>query len=57
MVERTIAWMMRRGHRKVCYRGIDRNQIGFSHRAAVVNLQRLMTLGLTVTNGKWVLAS
>ncbi len=27
MVERTIAWLMRRGHRKVRYRGIERNQI------------------------------
>lgn len=46
MVERTIAWLMRRGHRKVRYRGIERNQIGLAHRAAAVNLQRLLVLGL-----------
>lgn len=55
MVERTIAWLMRRGHRKVRYRGIERNQIGLAHRAAAVNLQRLQRLGLTWNNG-WTIA-
>jgi IS5 family transposase len=47
MVERSIAWLMRRGGRKVRYRGITRNQIGFAHRCAAVNLTRLLNLGLT----------
>jgi IS5 family transposase len=46
MVERSIAWMVRRGHRKVRYRGIERNRVAWSQRAAAVNLQRLVTLGL-----------
>jgi IS5 family transposase len=54
MVERTLAWLVRRGHRKVRYRGIERNRIGLAHRAAAVNLQRLTTLGLT-WNGDWTL--
>ena len=56
MVERTLAWLVRRGHRKVRYRGIERNRIGLTHRAAAVNLQRLTTLGLT-WNGNWTLTT
>jgi IS5 family transposase len=55
MVERTIAWFVRNGNRKVRYRGIERNRIAVSERAAAVNLQRLATLGLTWNNG-WHLA-
>lgn len=50
MVERTIAWLIRRGGRKVRYRGIARNQIGFAHRCAAVNLTRLVNLGLNWDN-------
>ena len=46
MVERSIAWLVRRGGRKVRYRGITRNQIAFAHRCAAVNLRRLINLGL-----------
>ena len=46
MVERTLAWFVRNGHRKVRYRGIERNRIAASQRAAAVNLQRLVALGL-----------
>jgi hypothetical protein len=56
MVERSIAWLMRRGGRKVRYRGIARNRIGFAHRCAAVNLRRLITLGLHWNNG-WAAAS
>jgi hypothetical protein len=33
------------------YRGITRNQLGFSLRVAAVNLARLLTLGLAYNNG------
>jgi hypothetical protein len=32
MVERSIAWLIRRGGRKDRYRGITRNRIGLAHR-------------------------
>jgi IS5 family transposase len=54
MVERTLAWLVRHGHRKVRYRGIERNRIGFAHRVAAINLQRLTTLDLH-WNGSWTL--
>jgi hypothetical protein len=47
MVERTIAWLVARGHRKVRSRGIARNQIGLAHRCAAINLRRLLNLGLS----------
>ncbi len=55
MVERTIAWLVRRGHRRVRYRGIDRNRLALHHRAAAVNLQRLLNLGLHHEAGRWAL--
>ncbi len=56
MVERSIAWLVAAGHRRVRYRGIARNQLGLTHRVAAVNLRRLINLGLH-RNGGWVLAS
>ena len=47
MIERTLAWLVRGPNRKVRYRGIERNQMWLAHRAAAINLQRLLTLGLT----------
>ena len=38
---------VRNSGRKVRYRGITRNQIGFAHRCAAINLRRLVNLGLT----------
>ncbi len=55
MVERTIAWLVRRGHRRVRYRGIAANQLWLTHRVAAVNLQRLLTLGLARDEGTWTL--
>jgi IS5 family transposase len=46
MVERAIAWLVAHGHRRVRYRGIKRNQLGLAHRAAALNLRRLVNLGL-----------
>lgn len=56
MVERSIAWLVRRDGRKVRYRGIARNQIGFAHRCAAVNLRRLVNLGIDWDNG-WTIAT
>lgn len=55
LVERTIAWLVAQGHRRVRYRGIDRNRLWLSHRAAAVNLKRLLALGLDHHDGHWVL--
>lgn len=52
MVERTLAWLVRPG-RRVAYRGTARNRIWLAHRAAAVNLQRLITLGLAHNGDRW----
>ena len=57
MVERTIAWLVARGHRRVRYRGVEANQIWLDHRVAAINLRRLVRLGLTRTDGAWTLAA
>ena len=51
MIERTIAWLVANNNRRLRYRGIERNQLGWSHRCAAVNLKRLLALGLTFDNG------
>jgi IS5 family transposase len=56
MVERTLSWLVRRGHRRVAYRGVARNRIWWSHRAAAVNLRRLLNLGLYRTDTGWAVA-
>jgi IS5 family transposase len=56
MVERSIAWLIRRGGRKVRYRGIARNRIALAHRCAAINLRRLLNLGLHWDNG-WTLSN
>ena len=55
MIERTIAWLVRGSNRKVRYRGIARNQIWLAHRAAAVNLTRLINLGLTHQPSGWAI--
>lgn len=55
MVERTIAWLTR-GARRVPYRGVEKNNNWLHHRAAALNLRRLLTMGLSNRNGIWVLA-
>ena len=57
MVERTIAWLTAKGNRRVRYRGVARNQIGLSLRAAAINLRRLVNLGLTREAEAWLLVS
>jgi IS5 family transposase len=56
MVERSIAWLVANGHRRVRYRGVVRNQLGLSLRVAALNLRRLVNLGL-INNGTWTLTS
>jgi IS5 family transposase len=56
MAERSIAWLVARGHRRVRYRGVVRNQMWLSARAAAINLRRLINLGLDHSGG-WVLAT
>ena len=46
MVERSIAWLVAHGHRRVRYRGVERNQLGLTTRVAAINLRRLAHLGL-----------
>jgi hypothetical protein len=56
MVERSIAWLVADGCRRVPYRGIQRNELWWSQRAAAVNLRRLLVLGLARHDGAWVVA-
>jgi IS5 family transposase len=54
MVERTIAWLTR-GNRKLRYRGVSKNDQWLHHRAAAINLRRLITLGLDHNGTTWAL--
>jgi Transposase DDE domain/Transposase domain (DUF772) len=56
MVERSLAWLVADGCRRVPYRGIDRNELWWSLRVAAVNLRRLLALGLTRQGEAWALA-
>jgi hypothetical protein len=56
MVERAVAWLVARGNRRLRYRGTDANDRRLHHRAAALNLRRLINLGLTHTKGTWTLA-
>lgn len=55
MVERSIAWLVR-GNRKLRYRGTAANDRWLHHRAAALNLRRLITMGLTHTPTGWAIA-
>jgi hypothetical protein len=52
-VERAIAWLVAKGNRRVPHRGVIANNIWLHHRAAALNLRRLINLGLTRTSGTW----
>jgi hypothetical protein len=56
MVERSIAWLVRGGNRKVRYRGVAKNDQWLHHRLAGLNLRRLLNLGLHKQHGTWALA-
>jgi hypothetical protein len=55
-VERSIAWLVADGCRRVPYRGIARKELWWSVRVAAVNLRRLLALGLARHDHAWVLA-
>ena len=55
MVERSIAWIVARGHRRVRFRGVERNQHALTLRVAAINLRRLLNLGLTRDPTGWAL--
>jgi len=57
LVERSIAWLVKDGHRRCRYRGVKRNQLGWSLRVAAVNLLRLLNLGLRHDGGWTVTAA
>ena len=52
MVERSIAWLTR-GNRRLRYHGISKNDHWLHHRAAALNLRRLVTLGLVHDGSTW----
>jgi IS5 family transposase len=56
MVERSVAWLVANGHRRVRFRGTDRNRMWLDHRVAAINLRQLIRRGLTTTNGTWAIA-
>ncbi len=55
MIERTIAWLVFGGSRRLRYRGSEKNRIWLTVRAAAINLKRLVNLGLTHDGTSWVM--
>ena len=56
MVERSIAWLVRGPNRRLRYRGTERKRIWLAHRAAAIDVARLIKLGLTHTATGWTIA-
>jgi Transposase DDE domain/Transposase domain (DUF772) len=56
MVERSIAWLVAGGNRRLRFRGTALNDLWLHHRVAGLNLRRLLALGLTRTAGGWAIA-
>jgi IS5 family transposase len=57
MIERTIAWLVRGQNRRLRYIGIEKNRIWLAHRAAAVNLMRMLNLGLSHDGSTWLVAT
>jgi Transposase DDE domain/Transposase domain (DUF772) len=57
MVERSIAWLVAGGNRRLRYLGTQLNDLWLHHRAAALNLRRLLTLGLTRSGGSWAVTA
>ncbi|TDI49439.1 MAG: IS1182 family transposase [Acidobacteria bacterium] len=53
MVERSIAWIVANGHRRVRYRGVEPNRAQLALRVAAINLRRLINLGLNHEGHAW----
>ncbi len=56
MVERSIAWLVAGGNRRLRFRGTRSNDLWLHHRVAGLNLRRLIALGLHRTTGTWAIA-
>ena len=56
--ERAIAWVATKGGRrlKLRYLGVDKNDFWLQMRIGVLNLRRLLALGLTHYAGSWTIA-
>jgi transposase len=57
MAERAISWLVAKGNRRLRYRGVERNEAWAHRRVAALNLRKLVVLGLTREDGKWVLTA
>ncbi len=55
MVERSIAWIVSNGHRRVRYRGVEANRAQLALRVAAINLRRLVNLGLNHDGEAWAI--
>ena len=55
MVERSIAWIVTSGHRRVRYRGVEANRTQLALRVAAINLRRLVNLGLNHNGEAWAI--
>lgn len=55
MVERSIAWLVAGGNRRVRYRGVEKNSAWLHTRTAALNLRKLISLGLIRQDGAWAL--
>jgi hypothetical protein len=57
MVERSISWLVAARNRRLRFVGTRLNDLWLHHRVAALNLRRLLTLGLTRSDGSWAVAS
>ena len=57
MVERSISWLVAGHNRRLRFVGTRLNDLWLHHRVAGLNLRRLLTLGLTRSDGSWAVAS
>jgi transposase len=57
MAERSLSWLVAKGNRRLRYRGVERNEAWLHLRVAALNLRRLLNLGLSSSDGAWVLAT
>ena len=55
MVERSIAWLVAGGNRRLRFRGTALNNLWLHHRVAALNLRRLLTLGMTRGATGWTI--
>lgn len=55
MVERSIAWLVGKHHRRLRYRGVEANRGQLALRVAAINLRRLVNLGLDHNGTGWAL--